>query len=221
MRERRHINELLLAALAMLLIGGAYYLVMQNRQVPPPAGEFFGHSIGVVGFILMLSTEILYSLRKRSRRAFWGPLSEWLSLHVFTGLVGPYMVMLHTAWKFGGLAGIVTWMMLVVVASGVLGRYLYSLVPHSRDGLELQAAELEGQIQALQAQIEALEPSQTRQLKGLQLRQRLLVRQAKRLPLTRRLLSAWHFLHVPLSLALFVAAFVHVYAALYYGTLMR
>ncbi len=221
MREHRRVNELVLAGIAMLISGGAYFLVMQTRQLTPPAGEFFGHSIGVIGFILMLSTETLYSLRKRSRRAFWGPLSEWLSLHIFTGLVGPFLVLLHTAWKFGGLAGIVTWMMLVVVASGVLGRYLYALVPHSRDGLVLQASDLELQILALQDQINTLAVSQTRQLKFLQLRQNLLKRQAKRLPLTRRLLSIWHFLHVPLSLALFVAAFVHVWAALYYGTLMR
>jgi len=220
MRERRHWNELLLAFIAMLFIGAAYYLVMRSDQLIPPAGDFFGLSIGIIGFILMLMTETLYSLRKRSRLARWGPLSEWLSLHVFTGLVGPFMVLLHTSWKFDGLAGIATWMMVLVVFSGILGRYLYSLVPHSREGLELQAADLEQQIQQIQEEMDALGP-QNRQLKILQLRQNLLRRQIQRLPLTRRLLSAWHFLHVPISLALFVAAFVHIWAALYYGILMR
>jgi hypothetical protein len=37
----------------------------------------------------------------------------------------------------------------------------------------------------------------------------------------RRLLAVWHTVHIPLGMALFVAAFVHIGAALYYATLLR
>jgi len=37
----------------------------------------------------------------------------------------------------------------------------------------------------------------------------------------RRLLAIWHSVHIPLGMALFVAAFVHIGAALYYATLLR
>jgi hypothetical protein len=34
-------------------------------------------------------------------------------------------------------------------------------------------------------------------------------------------MALWHTLHVPLGLALFAAAFVHIGAAIYYATLLR
>ena len=101
----------------MLLIGGLYGLVtIWYREVPAASG-LFGHLIGVLGFILMLMTELLYSLRKRSRTARWGKMSDWLAFHIFTGLVGPFMVLLHSSWKFQGLAGIVMLMTVIIVVS--------------------------------------------------------------------------------------------------------
>ena len=46
----------------------------------------------------------LYSLRKRLPNFHWGRMSTWLQVHVVTGLVGAYLVLLHAAWKFNGLA---------------------------------------------------------------------------------------------------------------------
>ena len=48
-----------------------------------------------------------------------------------TGLVGPYMVLLHTAMRFNGLAGLTMLLTVVVVASGLVGRYLYTRVPRA------------------------------------------------------------------------------------------
>ncbi|HYR11267.1 MAG TPA: hypothetical protein VEQ60_26030, partial [Longimicrobium sp.] len=53
----------------------------------------------------------------------------WMQAHVFAGLVGPYLVLLHTAFQFRGLAGVLALMVLVVVASGVVGRFAYTAVP--------------------------------------------------------------------------------------------
>jgi hypothetical protein len=65
-------RELWLALFAMILITGLYGVVLLFTRKVPPASELFGHSIGIVGFILMLMTETLYSLRKRSRSVRWG-----------------------------------------------------------------------------------------------------------------------------------------------------
>ena len=102
----------------------------------------------------MLMTETLYSLRKRSRSARWGRMSSWLRFHIFTGLVGPYLVLLHTSWKFNGLAGIVTALMITVVLSGVVGRYIYTAVPRTADGVVVEAAELERQIATAEADLQ-------------------------------------------------------------------
>jgi hypothetical protein len=90
MRSNR---ELWLALLAIAVITLLYGFMVVMLGGIPAAREFFGHSIGILGFVLMLMTETLYSLRKRTRRAQWGRMSAWLDFHIFTGLVGPYLVL--------------------------------------------------------------------------------------------------------------------------------
>lgn len=179
-------RELWLAFFAGILITALYLLVLFFTKEIPPAGELFGHSIGIVGFILMLMTETLYSLRKRSRSVRWGRMSSWLQFHIFTGLVGPYMVLLHTSWKFNGLAGVTTLFTVVIVISGFIGRYIYTRIPRTMDGLEI-----EGTLSQ-----EALKQA-------------------------RRLMALWHTVHIPIGMALFVSAFVHAGAALYYATFLK
>ena len=179
-------RELWLAILAMTLITGLYGLVVLLTREIPPAAELFGHSIGIVGFVFMLMTETLYSLRKRSRSVKWGKMSNWLQLHIFTGLVGPYMVLLHTSWKFNGLAVVTTLLTVIIVVSGFIGRYIFTRIPRTMDGLEI-----EGTLSQ-----EALKQA-------------------------RRLMALWHTIHIPIGMALFISAFVHISAALYYATLLK
>lgn len=179
-------RELWLAFLAMVLMTGVYALIMLLTREVPPAGELFGHGMGIVGFILMLMTETLYSLRKRSRSVRWGRMSAWLQFHIFTGLVGPYMVLLHTSWKFNGIAGVTTLFTVIIVVSGFIGRYIFTRIPRTLDGLEIEGALSQ----------EALKQ-------------------------TRRLLALWHTIHIPIGMALFISAFVHIGAALYYATFLK
>jgi hypothetical protein len=130
----RNAIELWLAFLAAILITGLYALVVVLTREIPAASDFFGHSLGILGFLLMLMTETLYSLRKRMRTVRFGRMSRWLQFHIFTGLVGPYMVLLHTSWKFHGLAGVTTLLTVVIVISGFVGRYIYTRIPRTADG---------------------------------------------------------------------------------------
>jgi hypothetical protein len=182
----RGYTELWLAFLAMLLITGMYGAVYVSTQEIPPAYELFGHGIGIIGFILMMMTETLYSLRKRSRSVKWGKMSTWLQTHIFMGLVGPFMVLIHTSWKFNGLAGVTTLLTVIIVVSGFIGRYIFTRIPRTMDGLEI-----EGTLSQ-----EALKQA-------------------------RRLMALWHTVHIPIGMALFVTAFVHIGAALYYATLLK
>ena len=179
-------RELWYAFLAMILITGLYGLVTVLTREIPPAGELFGHTLGILGFTFMLMTETLYSLRKRSRSVKWGKMSSWLQFHIFTGLVGPYMVLLHTSWKFNGIAGVTTLFTIIIVISGFVGRYIFTRIPRTLDGLEV-----EGTLSQ-----EALKQA-------------------------RRLLALWHTIHIPIGMVLFVSAFVHIGAALYYATFLK
>ncbi len=265
-------RELWISFIAIVAITLIYSFVVITQGGVPAARELFGHSIGIIGFILMLMTETLYTLRKRSRSARWGRMQSWLQFHIFTGLVGPYMVLLHTSWKFNGLAGMVMLLTVVIVASGFLGRYIYTAVPRSVDGIELEANQLEQQIRVIDGELQnwlAGQPQlyqslskslaatsvssgsrlvfgrafdewnarlkwwrlsshldknarlQARELNELLKRERNLRRQLSSIALTRRMLGLWHAIHIPVGMALFTAAFIHIVAAIYYATLLK
>jgi hypothetical protein len=107
------------------------------------AGGRVGHRLGSVGSTMMVLM-LLYSVRKRVpglRRA--GPLSRWLDGHIYLGVFGPLLVVLHSAFKVQGLVALSFWSMVLVASSGALGRYLYLQIPRTRAGEELALAELE------------------------------------------------------------------------------
>jgi hypothetical protein len=155
METTRSGRELWLSLVAILFITMLYLFVMTIQGGFPGAGSTFGEALGALGFVLMLLTETLYSLRKRSRSARWGRIASWFELHIFTGLVGPYMVLLHSSWKFNGLAGVVTLLMIIVVISGFGGRFIYTAVPRTADGVVLDAEQIESQIAGIEAQLQA------------------------------------------------------------------
>lgn len=180
---------------AVLLITAGYIWLVVYSSAMPVAASTLGHAMGVVGFAMMLMTEVLYSVRKRVHRAAgWGSLQSWLRFHIFTGVVGPYLVVLHAGWRFGGLAGFVTLMTGVVVASGFFGRYIYNQVPRLESEAELTDYSA------------GAGPSSA---------------SGEGLAVARRTLSAWHVVHLMLGAALFSLAFIHVAAALYYVTFAR
>lgn len=146
MEYQRSNRELWLSFIAVIFATLAYLFIVAWSGAVPHASEFYGHSLGVLGFIMMLMTETLYTLRKRSRSAVWGRMADWLNFHIFTGIVGPFLVLLHTSWKFNGLAGVLMLLTVVVVASGFIGRYIYTAVPRTADGVEIEQAHLEAQI---------------------------------------------------------------------------
>jgi hypothetical protein len=118
----------------------------EYRQLRP-AG-MTGHTYGVIGstfMILMLS----YTLRKRAKfLRNKGRLNRWLDIHIFFGIWGPLLVVLHTSFKVQGLVAVSFWSMVAVAASGIFGRYLYLQIPRNIQGEELSMKDLEAERQA-------------------------------------------------------------------------
>ncbi len=266
-------HELWAAFFSLVAITLIYLFVVITWGKVPAASGLFGHAIGILGFVMMLMTESLYTIRKRSRAARWGRMSFWLQLHIYTGTVGPFMVLLHSSWKFNGLAGVVMLLTAVTVLSGFVGRYIYTAVPRTIDGIEIEAEELVRQAAALESQLQSWNPGpgiqpalaapgissgaariapaslvsmeglegwknrwqrrsqlkrmdpemrrQAERLDALVKRRGELVRQVKSLTRARQMLALWHTLHIPIGLALFLSAFNHAAAAVYYATLLR
>ena len=155
----------------------------------------------------------------------------------------------------------------IVVLSGFIGRYIYTSVPRTADGLIVAASTLQDKITTLESELKlrwnlhsehtpapnliavtsgssffggrvnstwkdflrskrtSKLPARDRaiadEIQRMQRQKRELQRQVKNLALARKALSAWHKVHIPLGMAMFTAAVIHIGAALYYSTLLR
>ena len=135
---------------AALSFGWDYYVTpLQDRPVSPlhpvlkPTGTI-GHGFGVVGTAMMAGGVLLYLLRKRvGLLSGLGKLRYWLEFHIFLCTLGPFFVLLHTTFKFGGIVSIAFWSMAIVVASGVFGRYIYAHIPKTINGSFRSAIEVQ------------------------------------------------------------------------------
>lgn len=121
----------------------------ENHELLAPSG-MIGHSLGIAGSLMMIVGVSMYSLRKRvGLLRSLGKLSAWLEVHIFLCTLGPFLVLLHTSFRFGGIVSIAFWSMTAVVLSGVFGRYVYVRIPktihgqfRSLESIENQRAEM-------------------------------------------------------------------------------
>ena len=142
----------LLAAAVVLVIAGYghdyYTLGALQRPLSPkheilrPSGTI-GVKLGMFG-VLLFFLIYLYPLRKH-----WGWLGRqgnsrhWLDFHVVLGATAPIIIAFHSCFKFGNIAGMAFWSMLVVTLSGFVGRYLYSQIPRGLGAAELSKKEMQ------------------------------------------------------------------------------
>jgi hypothetical protein len=149
-----------IAAGAGLGYGWSYYRIpiaerafAEGNDLLAPTGRI-GHSLGIAGSLMMIIGVSMYSMRKRvTALRSVGRLSSWLEVHIFLCTLGPFLVLLHTSFKIGGIVSIAFWSMTLVVLSGVFGRYLYVRIPKTVHGqfrslqwIEQQRAEVLGAI---------------------------------------------------------------------------
>lgn len=128
----------------------------ESHDVYKPSGSV-GLALGAVGSVMMVSGVALYSTRRRFRRLRGlGKLRNWLSMHIFLCTLGPFLILLHSSFKVGGLVSISFWSMVVVVLSGLVGRYVYVRIPKTLQGqfrslrnLEVEKEEVMGAIRRL------------------------------------------------------------------------
>lgn len=108
-----------------------------------PSG-LWGHGLGVIGSVFML-LNFMYSWRKRYEfREKFGSLKAWLEFHMFVGLFGPTLIIYHSIFKFHNVIATISFFsMLIVVVTGIIGRYIYVQIPHNRYGAELDLKKMQ------------------------------------------------------------------------------
>ena len=100
---------------------------------PRFAGSGIGALFGISGAVLML-VPLVYVVAKRipffkERLTKHISLQTWLSIHIYTGIVGALLALIHTGHKYNSPLGIaLTATMLLVVVSGIVLRYLTPFV---------------------------------------------------------------------------------------------
>lgn len=103
--------------------------VLHDPQEPPNGGTLFGYALGGVATALILWLT-WFGIRKRRYASSLGSVQGWLSAHVYLGLILPIVVLLHAGFQVGFNVHTLAFVLLVlVVASGVYGVYLYVTTP--------------------------------------------------------------------------------------------
>ncbi len=122
-------EKVIVAGLVLFML--LLWLGFPLHQSPRFAGSFWGGLFGVAGALLML-VPLLYLFVKRikwlkKKVAPWASMKTLLAWHIYAGVLGPILVIIHTGHKYESTLGIVlTAMTLLVVVSGFVGRYLMS-----------------------------------------------------------------------------------------------
>ena len=164
--ERGHRTRVFLAwmlALAVVLVFAGYgydYYTLSATQRPfspkhdilRPSGTI-GIRLGMLG-VLMFFLIYLYPLRKK-----WGWLGRqgnsrhWLDFHIVLGTTAPIIIAFHSSFKFGNIAGMAFWSMMMVTISGFIGRYLYAQIPRNLNAAELSIKEIREREAALKKEL--------------------------------------------------------------------
>lgn len=128
MKERERV--VVIGVLSVLLFAWLGFLVHRS---PRFAGSGIGAVFGIAGAVLMLVPLAYPTVKRIPFLHAWitphASLQSLLAVHVYAGIFGPVLAIIHTGHKFDSWLGItLTAVMLLVVVSGFVGRYLLAYV---------------------------------------------------------------------------------------------
>lgn len=126
MKER---EKIVVTGLVMLML--LAWLGFPLHHAHRFAGSFWGGVFGIAGAVLML-VPLAYLIVKRNKSLKKSvtkhvSMRTLLAWHIYAGVLGPILVIIHSGHKYESFVGIaLTAMTLLVVVSGFVGRYLMS-----------------------------------------------------------------------------------------------
>jgi hypothetical protein len=121
------VATILVAALAT-----AFYVW---RYQAAPGGLTGGSLVGLwyalIGSALMIYAGLLSLLRRVPSWWWIGPRKDWLRGHIWLGSLSGLFILFHSGFRWGGPLELVLWILLLLtLATGVLGLLLQQFVPH-------------------------------------------------------------------------------------------
>jgi len=163
--RRAHVFYLLTGALILgwlTLKGWSYYLLSHADRLASPLHEtlrpagHWGHGVGIIATAFMM-LNFVYPVRKRSRLLSGkGSIRGWLDFHMFVGFMSPLVIAFHAAFQSNNqLATGTAGALLIVVLTGIIGRFIYGLVP-SAGGKALEISDVLGRWERLRARLQPM-----------------------------------------------------------------
>jgi hypothetical protein len=156
------------AIYALVILVEIVWLTHRYATDPPSSSSMFSIALGWVGLGSMVIM-LIYSVARRSRQLRQvARLTAWLHFHIFMGVQGMLFVLFHSMHLFTREAAInllnpavINLVAVVIVfSSGLIGRYLYSLLPRTMTGEQMAAKDVEDELakmdRPLPREVEAL-----------------------------------------------------------------
>ncbi len=145
-----------LALVAFLVTLALHWDYYGTSRIERPLKELHGalRSSGTFGlpsgiwatalFVLNLG----YLVRKRLLSVkVLGPLRMWMDTHVLTGLIGGGLIVFHSALApSSALGSLALLAMTITILTGIVGRSIYTRVPRSVEGRELELAQVQDEL---------------------------------------------------------------------------
>jgi len=224
----KNINAYLAVFFTLLVLGFLFH------QDPGFAGSLPGHILAIIGAIFILMT-LIYPFRKRilKKKGKQNPLDT----HITYGFVGASLAVIHSAHKLESTIGILIFLSIVlVVLSGIVGRYLFRKVNKSVKEQQRDYNLLKSRIEHQKKEMRAVWQSETtgdsteeateapqhwiedwgrlfeemRALAEIEYNMRFFDR-------LKNLFTRWMRVHHLITIVLFAMMIVHVMTTLYYG----
>jgi hypothetical protein len=142
------------SSIVLVAMASWVYIKASANELDYKPGVGFGYYLGLVGGVMMLLM-LLYPVRKHMQIArSWGPLRYWFMLHMIFGIGGPVLVLFHSTFHVRSLnAGVALYSMLLVAASGIIGRFIYKRIHHGLYGRKSNLEELQQAVDANQNKV--------------------------------------------------------------------
>ena len=198
---------------------------------PRFAGSGLGAVFGISGAVLML-VPLAYVVAKRlpffkERITRHVPLQTWMSVHVYTGILGALLALIHTGHKYDSPLGIaLTATMLLLVVSGIVVRYLVPFVNLDIKDKLLLLQTARGDLDSAWGELENSAAETKRHPGGALLTDRVTglaegVADLEYSVRAHELLKLWFSLalkvHIVLSVALYALLAAHIASGIYFG----
>ncbi len=140
--QERTIVSGLVVLMILLWLGFAWH------RAPEFPGSQFGFLVGVFAVVFML-LPLVYMMIKRIKPlkvavTKYISMPSLLRIHIYGGVLGPILALVHSAHRFESPVGIaLVVLMMVVVLSGFIGRYVLSLISSNVKEKKRQVSELQ------------------------------------------------------------------------------